>query len=287
MNDINNDNASRTYTKEEVLELFRRFRNEEKLIINKNKEEYALPMDIVSTLEDNSKLQLQESFKRYRKDLTKYTHDDWTVAEEINKSLVPKLKQHTVETNQLVSSIYKETDIRTLGRGATKIFEQLQTIKEGEISGEEANTILEEAFESAKRLSIFAWAQGKPQDNEAREFALKALRLPTSLKHLETKETGKKEAFSSEFIEQYNEARFQQSILRSATTTNAYGNGRGGYNNNHQQHSRGGKGFYRGGKNYFGGRGRGNPTYQQGQHSHSHQQSQQLYQPRGETDKSQ
>ena len=98
MNDINNDNASRTYTEEEVLELFRRFRNEEKLIINKNKEERALPMDIVSTLEDNSKLQLQDSFKRYRKDLTKYTHDDWTVAEEINKSLVPKLKQHTVET---------------------------------------------------------------------------------------------------------------------------------------------------------------------------------------------
>ncbi|KAG0734339.1 hypothetical protein G6F57_014226 [Rhizopus arrhizus] len=98
MNDINNDNASRTYTEEEVLELFRRFRNEEKLIINKNKEERALPTDIVSTLEDSSKLQLQESFKRYRKDLTKYTHDDRTVAEEINKSLVPKLKQHTVET---------------------------------------------------------------------------------------------------------------------------------------------------------------------------------------------
>lgn len=45
--------------------------------------------------------------------------------------------------------------------------------------------------------------------------------------------------------------------------------------------------FYRGGKNYFGGRGRGNPTYQQVQHSHSYQQFQQQSQPRGETDKSQ
>lgn len=115
-----------------------------------------------------------------------------------------------METTQLVSSIYKRTDIiRTLGRGATEIFEQLKTIKEGEISGEEANKILEEAFESAKRLSIFAWAQGKQQDDEAREFALKALRLPTNHKHLETKETGKKEALSLEFIEQYNEACFQ------------------------------------------------------------------------------
>lgn len=245
-------------------------------------------MDIINTLEENSKLQLQENFKRYKKDLTRYAHDEWTVAEEINKSLTPKLKQHTVETTQLVSSIYKGAEIiRTFGRGATEVFEQLKTIREGEISGEEANAILEEVFESAKRLSIFAWAQGKQQDEEAREFAIKALRLPTSLKHLETKDTGKKEAFSLEFIEQYNEARFQQSILRSATTTNSYGQGRGGYNNNNQQHSRGGRGFFRGGKNYFGGRGRGNPTYQQGQHSHSYQQPQHQFQPRGETDKTQ
>lgn len=280
MNDINN-NVPRTYTEEEVLELFQRFRNEERLTLTKNREERPLPVEVVTTLEENSKLQLQEGFKRYKKDLSKYAHDEWTVAEEINKSLLPKLKQHTVETTQLVSSIYKGSEIiRTIGRGATEIFEQLKTIREGEISGEEAHTILEEAFESAKRLSIFSWAQGKQQDEEAREFALKAL------KHLEAKDTGKKESFSLEFIEQYNEARYQQSILRSTTSNNYHGNGRGGYSNNYQQHSRGGRGFYRGGKNYFGGRGRGNPIHQQGQHSHF-QQSHQQSQPRGDTDKSQ
>ncbi|KAI7851727.1 hypothetical protein BDC45DRAFT_444839, partial [Circinella umbellata] len=168
--------------------------------------------------------------KKYKRDLSKYTHEEWTIAEEINKSFISKLKQYPVDTNQLVSSIYKGSEIiRNLGRGATEIFEQLKTIKEQEISREEAHTILEEALESAKRLSIFAWYQGKQQDDEAREFAIK---LPSNLKHLETKSTGKKEAFSLEFIEQYNKARFQQSIIRSAVN-NSYGTSRGGYNNNY------------------------------------------------------
>lgn len=81
-----------------------------------------------------------------------------------------------METTQPVSSIYKGADIvRILGRGVTENFEQLKTIRKGEISGEGANAILGEAFESAKRLSIFAWAQGRKQDEEAREFSIKAL----------------------------------------------------------------------------------------------------------------
>lgn len=281
MDDINY-NVQKTYTEEEVFQLFQRFRNEEKLASSKDRDERPLPVEITNTLEENSRHQLQETFKRYKKDLSRYSNDDWTRAEEINKSLLPKIKQHTVETTQLVSSIYKGSDItRTLGRGATEIFEQLQILGEGEISSEEAQTVLEEAIESARRLAVFAWAQSKQQDEEARDFALKALKLPASLKHLETKESGKKEAFSMDFIEQYNEARYQQAIIRSATS-NQNGYGRGGFNNQH----RGGKGFFRGGKNFFGGRGRGNPTFQQSSHynqqQHHHQQ-----QPRGDTDKTQ
>lgn len=102
-----------------------------------------------------------------------------------------------MEATQLVSSIYKRSEIiRTFGRGATEIFEQLKTIREGEISGEEANAILEEASESAKRLADFSWTQSKQQDEEAREFAIKALKLPDSLKNLEAKDSGKKVAFA-------------------------------------------------------------------------------------------
>jgi hypothetical protein len=36
---------------------------------------------------------------------------------------------------------------------------------------------LEEASESAKRLADFSWTQSKQQDEEAREFAIKALKL--------------------------------------------------------------------------------------------------------------
>ncbi|KAG1143461.1 hypothetical protein G6F37_011992 [Rhizopus arrhizus] len=120
MNDINN-NVPRAYT-EELFELFQRFRNEERLTNNRNKEK--------------------------------------------------------LEATQLVSSIYKRSEIiRTFGRGATEIFEQLKTIREGEISGEETNAILEEASESAKRLADFSWTQSKQQDEEAREFAIKTLKL--------------------------------------------------------------------------------------------------------------
>ncbi|KAG0943812.1 hypothetical protein G6F29_011592 [Rhizopus arrhizus] len=131
--------------------------------------------------------------------------------------------------------------MRTHGRAATEIFEQLSILREGKISTEEAHTILEEAFENAKRLAVFAWAQGRQQDEEARDFAIKALRLPSNLKHLETKESGKREAFSTEFIEQYHEAKYQQSVLRAATTNNSQGNGRGGHSNHWNQQHRGGR----------------------------------------------
>ncbi|KAG1135032.1 hypothetical protein G6F37_013104 [Rhizopus arrhizus] len=276
MNDNNNVNEGpRVYTEEEVFRLFQRFKNEEKLAEQNNREERPLPVEIITQLEENSKQQLQDNFRRFKKNLSKYIDEEWTVAEEINKSLLPKLKTYTVDTAQLVSSIYRGSEImRTHGRAATEIFEQLSILREGEISTEEAHAILEEAFENAKRLAVFAWAQGRQQDEEARDFAIKALRLPSNLKHLETKESGKREAFSTEFIEQYHEAKYQQSVLRAATTNNSQGNGRGGHSNHWNQQHRGGRGYYRGGKNYSGGRGRGAPTYH---NLNSHNQRQPTY----------
>jgi hypothetical protein len=112
------------YTKEEVFILLQRLKNEEKLISQSNKEERPLPIEIITQLKESPRQQLQEKFKRYKRDLSKYVNGDWTVAEDIKKSLFPKLKQYTVDTTQLVSSIYKESDImRTHGRAATETFE--------------------------------------------------------------------------------------------------------------------------------------------------------------------
>jgi hypothetical protein len=81
---------------------------------------------------------------------------------------------------------------------------------------------LKKQLKAQSDSKFFAWAQGGQQDEEARNFALKAFKLSTSLKHLEAKNMGKKETFSMRFLEQYNEAKYQQSILRAATNNNPH-----------------------------------------------------------------
>ncbi|KAG1043950.1 hypothetical protein G6F43_011537 [Rhizopus delemar] len=241
------NNEQRTYTEQEVFELLRRFKIEEQTTTQRAREERELPLEIASFLDETTKQQHQDNFKRYKREISKYYHEEWTMAEEINKSFIPKLKQFTVDTTQVVNAHYKGAETSRLhGRAATEIFEQLLTIKSGGLSTEEANQLLDEALESAKRLAIHAWVQGRQQDEEAKDYAIRALRLPPSLKHLEAKESGsKREAFSEEFIARYNEAKYQQRILKAAITNTSAGRGRGGYQSTSTWNNpRGGRGFY-------------------------------------------
>lgn len=278
MTDTTTNNERRTYTEEEVIELLRRVKTAEQADAQKSREERELPLGITSTLEQFTKQQHQDNFKRYKREITKYHHEEWTVAEEINRSFIPKLKQYTVDTTQVVNAHYKGAEISRLhGRAATEIYEQLCTIQAGEISADEAYQLLEEAIDSAKRLATHAWIQGKQHDEDAKDYAIRALKLPPSLKHLETKESGnKREAFSEEFITMYNEANYQQRVLRAATSQPSNGRGRGGYSTqSYWNNNRGGRGYSgRGGaKNYFGGRGRGAPSFHNNSLSHNSQNS--------------
>lgn len=270
------NNGPKTYTEEEVIELLRRVKASEQAETQKAREERELPLGITSSLDKLTKQQHQDNFKRYKRELTKYHHDEWTVAEEINKSFIPKLKQYTVDTTQVVNAHYKGAEnCRLHGRAATEIYEQLSIIKAGEITAEEAHQLLDEAIESAKRLATHAWIQGIQHDEDAKDYAIKALKLPPSLKHLETKESGnKREAFGEDFIAMYNEANYQQRVIRAATTNNTNGRGRGGFStSSNWNNNRGGRGYFgRGAKNYFGGRGRGNPSFYNNNNfpNHSH-----------------
>ncbi|KAG1298132.1 hypothetical protein G6F57_000794 [Rhizopus arrhizus] len=89
---------------------------------------------------------------------------------------------------------------------AAELYEQLDYLKNhhNEIEPEEAYAILQRSSEQAKRLADFGHATAKAQDQEARDYALKTLRLPPSLKHLKSQfENNKKtNAFDTEFIEQ-------------------------------------------------------------------------------------
>ncbi|KAI8081800.1 uncharacterized protein B0P05DRAFT_586344 [Gilbertella persicaria] len=205
---------------------------------NNSKAKKTVVSTFVSTLSYPITLYYQ-NITRYKRDVTKYHHDEWTIAEEINKSFIPKLKHYTVDTTQVVNAHYKGAEISRLhGREATEIFEQLSIIKAGEISTAEAHQLLDEAIESARRLATHAWFQDS---------------------------SSKREAFDDEFIAMYNEANYQQRVLRAATINPSNGRGRGGYSNSSSWNSNrgGGRGYFgRGGpKNYFGGRGRGSPTF--------------------------
>ncbi|KAG1230937.1 hypothetical protein G6F35_001783 [Rhizopus arrhizus] len=89
---------------------------------------------------------------------------------------------------------------------AAELYEQLDYLKNhhNEIEPEEAYAILQRSSEQAKHLADFGHATAKAQDQEARDYALKTLRLPPSLKHLKSQfENNKKtNAFDTEFIEQ-------------------------------------------------------------------------------------
>ena len=266
MTDRSPNNKQRTYTEQEVFELLGCFKIEEQTATQRIREERELPLEITSSLDKVTKQQHQDNFKRYKREISKYHREEWTVAEEINKSFLPKLKQFTVDTTQVVNAYYKGAENSRLhGRAATEIFEQLLTIKSGELTADEANQLLDEALESARRLAIHAWVQGKQHDEDAKDYATRALRLPPSLKHLEAKESGsKREDFSEEFIAKYSEANYQQRVLRAAMTSSPGGRGRGGNQSTSTWNSnRGGRGFYgrSGTKNYFWGRGRGVPTF--------------------------
>ncbi|KAG0810222.1 hypothetical protein G6F17_008310 [Rhizopus arrhizus] len=221
MTDRSPNNEQRTYTEQGVFELLGRFKIEEQTATQRIREERELPLEITSSLDKVTKQQHQDNFKRYKREISKYHHEEWTVAEEINKSFLPKLKQFTVDTTQVVNAHYKGAENSRLhGRAATEIFEQLLTIKSGELTADEANQLLDEALESARRLAIHAWVQGKQHDEDAKDYATRALRLPPSLKHLEAKESGsKREDFSEEFIAKYSEANYQQRVLRAAMTS--------------------------------------------------------------------
>lgn len=143
-------------------------------------------MKITSTLNDLTLQLLQDNLKRSKRQLSRYHHDEWTVAEEISKSLVPKLKNFKMEATQVITVYYKVAEIsRTHGRGATELFEQLVSIKEGDLSVEQKNQLFDEAVENARSLAVFAWAQPRQQYDDAAAYVTEALRLPQSLKHLE------------------------------------------------------------------------------------------------------
>lgn len=214
-----------------------------------------IPEDIQEELDSYKPDQLQRALQRFKKSVPKYNSETWNTPEEINPNFTPKLKGWKVDSLHLVNTIYRVTEnTRIQARAATEIYEQLQYVAERGWQQEDGD-VVNEAIEKVRRLAVFGYGIAKSQEDEAREEATKAIKLPQSIKHLERPATkgDKKYAFSQEFIREYNEASYQQD-LTSKSTKNSDNRPF-----NYSKRGRGSYGFNRGGRSFlpFRGRGRG------------------------------
>ncbi|CEP13568.1 hypothetical protein [Parasitella parasitica] len=112
-------------------------------------------------------------------------------------------------------------------------------------------------LQKLQRLAVYSFATGKELDQDAKDLATRIIRLPENMQYLRDNEEDDKDmAFPTEIVEKIHQGRYEEAILKQATSR-TYGGfkPRGDYKGN----SRGG--FSRGGRgNFFGkGRGRGHP----------------------------
>jgi hypothetical protein len=251
MSDINiNDNNERTYTQSEMEAIIRNVVRQ----MDIEKEERAsgteIPVEISDALANTPPHQLQENFKKFKRETQRYTLDEWATPEKINKTILPYLKRHSTETTMVVNTIHKITEnTRFQARVAMDLFEQLQYVLGEAANQAEAQTISEKCMEQSKRLAIFGLATAKAQEREVKEYSDKALNIPISIRHLESAEEDSKtkNAYSDEFLNKFHQATFEQELVQQASGNRGSSRGNGF----------GSRGNQRGGRDFRYGRGNG------------------------------
>jgi hypothetical protein len=201
-------NEQQVFTRAEVENIIREF---ERTKIQEQEERYnrsELPLAILEALDNSSTGQLKENFKSYKRSIHKYNHDKWTRPEQVNKEFIPDLKNWKVDAYQLVTTIYKITETTRLQtRASTELYEQLQYLStRTAFNSNTDREIFLTGVQQAERLAVFGFGSAKFQEQEAKEVTLKTLKLPASVKHLEssTEDDGRstRDAFDLNFVEQ-------------------------------------------------------------------------------------
>ncbi|KAG1449360.1 hypothetical protein G6F56_008662 [Rhizopus delemar] len=145
-----------------------------------------IPRQVSEELDNTPTHQLNENFKKFRRETQRFVMGEWTIPEKINKSVASYLKKHSTETAMVV---------------VMEIFEQPQYVLE-EVDHDEAKDIINRCREQSRRLAFFGLATAKAQEREAKKYADKALNIPLSIRRLETTEENNKSknAYSDEFL---------------------------------------------------------------------------------------
>ncbi|KAI7886545.1 uncharacterized protein EV154DRAFT_427421 [Mucor mucedo] len=219
---------------QELLELSQRLKEREERADRDTRP--SLPEEIYDELEQTPNSELKNKLKRFAIDTIKYEGGKWTKSGAINNMFGPELIKFNVDATQTVAAIHKGADrLRTASRAAAEMYSDVQwIINEGGIEQD-----MQHILEKVKRLTIYGFATSKELDGDAKELTTKALRLPTSVRYLEdTEEDDKELVFSPEIVEKIQQARYEDSLLKSATNKSFGGYGfkprgqhRGGYKN--------------------------------------------------------
>ncbi|KAG1544513.1 hypothetical protein G6F47_005389 [Rhizopus delemar] len=224
MGDINDNEPERFLTAADALELFKRLQIEER--IRKDEERYGseLPLEISEYLDSTPTYEHKEEFTRFKKQSARYRNDNWNKQHQINKEIIPELKKWKTDTHQVVTSIYKYSEnTRIQARATTEIYEQLRYLQ-GKIQFEnpEDKEIFDGIIDQAAKLAMFGFGQAKFQDNDARDYATKALKLPASMQYKGKfpEEDRAENTFDQEFMTDLHQARFQQRLLYNNTNNN-------------------------------------------------------------------
>jgi hypothetical protein len=238
MSDITN--LLSTLSDEQIQDILAVSRQAKEQRLRDERRDSILPEEIIVDLENTTSTDLKRNLTNYARNLPRYDGGNWTLSGAVNKELLPAIRQYKLDATQTIEAFYKGGDrLRTAARATIEIFEDLQHLVEQGGNREDLEVLLEKQ----RRLAVYQLASGKQLDNDARTIALKAARLPESIKHIaEEADEGKDLVVDSATLERINKAKFEESLLRRSTNTNYRGNFhnrgrgrgyglRGGFNN--------------------------------------------------------
>ncbi|CEG66990.1 hypothetical protein RMATCC62417_03476 [Rhizopus microsporus] len=163
------------------------------------------PKEIVEELKHSPSNTLHRGIKEFSKNIPKHEDSEWTASEIFNREFYKELKRCTIDAFQSTNAVYKGADrLIIAGRAAASLFEECKQFLE---QGNEETFL--HIMERARQLAVYSLVSSKTTKTEARSMALKALKLPDSVKHLDEEPNDESLALDKETAEKTYQARYE------------------------------------------------------------------------------
>jgi hypothetical protein len=173
MGNVNNNEPERFLTATDVLALFKRLQIEERTRKDEERHGSELLLEISEYLDSTPTYELKEEFTRFKNRSPSTGTTTGTSNIKSTKNLFLNLRSgKQIPTKLSPPSISTQ---RTLEYRQ----EQLLYLQgKAQFENSEDKEIFDGTIDQAAKLAIFGFGQAKFQDNDARDYATKALRLP-------------------------------------------------------------------------------------------------------------